>query len=382
MRDFTFTIPQTVQFGVGSLEKLPELVKKSNSTKVLIISDNGLSAIGVVKKVTDIIDSAGLSYAVFLDVEANPSVETVNKAVSFYRENGCTSIIALGGGSPMDVSKATALLAIHGGDIRQYEGLDKVPGPVTPIIAIPTTAGTGSEATIWAVVTDTQRNYKMSIGSTHLIPQYALLDPKMIMSLPPHIAAASGMDALVHAIESYLSLASSPFSDAMATQAMELIGRNIRKFVANRNNESAACAMMVGSMFAGIAFSWAKLGDVHAMAHPVSGYFHVAHGIANAILLPVVLEYNALGSDEKYEEIYRYIGGPLKSGEIFEPQMLVEEIQELNRALGIPEGLATVGVQEELIPAMAADAFKSGNIAINPRQTTQRDLELLYHKAL
>ena len=382
MKNFAFTIPQNILFGMDNLEKIPELIRESSSNKTLIVSDRGLEAIGAVKKITDIIEKSGLQYALFLDVEANPSVETVEQAASIYRDNHCTSIIALGGGSPMDVSKATALLVTHGGDIRQYEGFGKIPGPVAPIIAIPTTAGTGSEATVWSVVTDTQRNYKMSIGGIYLIPKFALLDPAMIMSLPAQVAAASGMDALVHAIESYLSLAASPFSDAMAIQAMKLIGRNIRKFVANRNNEDAASAMMAGSTLAGIAFSWAKLGDVHAMAHPVSGYFHVAHGVANAILLPVVLEYNALGMDEKYKDIYDYIRIPQHDPLPFRPEFLINEIRELNAELGIPKCLSDVGVTQDLIPAMAADAFKSGNIAINPRQTTQKDLEMLYQKAL
>jgi alcohol dehydrogenase len=250
------------------------------------------------------------------------------------------------------------------------------------MIAIPTTAGTGSEVTASAVITDESRNYKLSVISYEILPKYAVLDPELIMTAPASIAASCGVDALIHAIEAYVSIKSSPFSDAMAEKAMELIGRNIRRFVANRKDEEAACAMMAGCNFAGIAFAWAKLGNVHAMSHPVSAYFHVAHGVANSILLPVVMEYNALADHGRYEVIYNYIceGNEVLDG--FKPEMLVEEIKKLNTDLGIPKSLSEVGVREDMIPAMAEDAMKSGNILANPRQTNLKDIIALYKKAL
>ncbi len=382
MQDFIFSIPQNIMFGKSSLNKLPSILAKLPSGKILIISDRGLEAVGTVKKVTDILDNAGIEHTEFLDVEPNPSVETVNAAVMIYKNSNATGIIALGGGSPMDVAKAAAVLAVYGGEITQYEGAHLVPGKIAPIIAIPTTAGTGSEVTAFAVITDKTRNYKLTVFSYELIPAYAILDPELIMSLPAAVAAATGIDALVHAIEAYLSKEASPFTDAMAEYAMKLIGKNIRRFVANRNDEAAASSMLLASNFAGIAFAWARLGNVHAMAHPLGGYFNVPHGMANAILLPVVLEFNALSDNGKYEKIYDLIKISKEKEYYYDPFTLVGEIKRLLSELQIPEKLRMVGVTEDKIPEMAADAIKSGNIAVNPRESTIKDIELLYMKAL
>lgn len=382
MKDFRFKVPQNIEFGVGSLKKLPEILADSKSDNVLLISDRGLEKIGVVKKVVDIIEDSGIKCTTFLDVVPNPTVDVVNAAAAKYEEVKATSIIALGGGSPMDVSKAVGVLANFGGKITDYEGNHKVPGPVVPIIAIPTTAGTGSEVTASAVITDESRNYKFSVFSYEILPKYAVLDPELIMTAPDFIAASCGVDALIHAMEAYISNNASPFSDAMAEKAMELIGKNVRRFVANRQDVEAASAMMTGSTFAGISFAWARLGNVHAMSHPVSAFFHVPHGVANSILLPTVFEYNALADNGRYEKIYNYISEGNTKVENFKPEMLVEEIKKLNVDLGIPSSLAAVGVTEDMIPAMAEDAMKSGNVPANPRQTTLKDMIALYKKAL
>ena len=383
MKDFQFKIPQTIEFGMGSLKKLPEMLADSKSDNVMLVSDRGLEAIGVVKKVQDIIEAAGIKCTSYLDVKPNPTVDIVNEAAALYAECGATCLVALGGGSPMDVSKAVGILAVHGGNIADYEGAHKVPGPIAPIIAIPTTAGTGSEVTASAVITDEERNFKMSVFTYHNIPKYAILDPELIMTAPASIAAACGVDALIHAMEAYLSTAATPFSDAMAEKAMELIGANLRRFVANRKDEEAACAMMLGSNFAGISFAWARLGDIHSMSHPVSAYYHVAHGVANAVLMPTVMEFNAIADHGRYEKIYNYIRtskGPVTN---FEPMMLVEEVKKLNKDLGIPEGLRAVGVDsDEHFQAMAEDAMKAGNTLVNPRQTTVKDFVAMYYKAM
>ena len=381
IKDFNFKVPQTIQFGMGSLSQLPEILKLNGSDNVMVVSDHGLEKIGVVKKVVDTIEASGLKHTEFLDVLSNPTVEIVNKAVEVYKECGATSIIALGGGSPMDVSKAVAALVKYGGKVHDYVGQQKVPGPVIPIIAIPTTAGTGSEVTASSVITDEETHFKMSIVSHMLLPQYAILDPELIMTAPASIAAACGIDAFIHALEAYLSTFANPYTDAMAEKAMELIGANLRRFVANRQDKDAACAMMLGSTFAGMSFAWARLGNVHAMSHPVSGFFHVAHGVANAILLPTVLEYNMLADNGRYEKIYNYISKDKNPVKDFTPMMLVNEIKELNKELGIPENLRAVGVTEDKFEAMSIDAMKSGNVAANPRFTTQKDMFELYRKA-
>lgn len=382
MKEFRFKVPQNIEFGMGSLKKLPEILNENGSEHVYLVSDRGLESIGVVKKVRDIVEAAGLACTAFLDVVPNPTVEVVDASAKLYKESGATSIIALGGGSSMDVAKATGVLAVYGGRIGDYEGLYKVPGPIVPIIAIPTTAGTGSEVTASAVITDEEKNFKMSVISYEILPKYAVLDPELIMTAPASIAASCGIDALIHAIEAYVSNFASPFSDAMAEKAMELIGANLRRFVANRKDEDAACAMMVGSTFAGMAFAWAKLGNVHAMSHPVSAYFHVAHGVANAVILPAVIEYNALADHGRYEKIYNYIREKKDPVADFKPEMLAEEIRKLNRDIGIPSSLSEVGVTEDKIEAMAKDAAVHPNVQANPRQTNLKEMIALYKKAL
>ena len=382
MNDFNFKIPQDIIFGKGSLSRLPEVLKEANCKKVLLVSDHGLESVGVVAKVEKIITEAGLGYAQFLDLQPNPTIDNVNAALEVYKSSGAESIIALGGGGPMDVAKSVGLLATYGGKVTDYAGFGKVPGPVVPMIAIPTTAGTGSEVTASSVITDSETHFKMAVISYYLIPSYALLDPELIMTVPAKIAAACGVDAFVHAEEAYVSKMANPFTDAMAEKAMELIGGNIRQFVASRDNEEAACNMMLGSTLAGIAFAWAKLGDVHAMSHPVSGFFGVAHGVANAILLPAIVEFNALADNGRYRKIYNYITNGKKADDSFVPQMLVDELRKLNRELGIPAKLSDVGVTEDKIPEMVADTMKSGNVLVNPRQTTPKDVEALYRSLL
>ena len=381
MNPFEFFIPQNITVGAGTLAKLPECAKKLGGSHAMLISGPTLRKMGVVDKAADYLKDAGMAVDIFTDVEANPSVTTVEKATEAYKESGADFIVALGGGSPMDVAKAVGVTAKYGGSITEYEGAHKVPGKIVPLIAIPTTAGTGSEVTAFSVITDHSRDYKLTVFSYELLPAYAILDPELLTSAPASVAAACGIDAFIHAEEAYVSTAASPFSDAMAEKAMELIGGNIRRFVARRTDLEAAEAMLTGSLFAGIAFSFARLGNVHAMSHPVSAFFNVPHGVANAILLPTIVEYNALADHGKYFNIYNYIAPLPAALEEFTPDMLVDAIVELNDSLGIPDGLEEVGVTKDKFDAMADDAMKSGNIAVNPRSTTKKDVLALYEKA-
>ena len=382
MNPYTFKIPQTVEFGVGALAKLPSILDELGSEHVFLVSDRMLESIGVVGKVTSIVERAGIDCTCFLEVEPNPTVAIVETAAEAYAASGATSIIALGGGSPMDVAKAVGVLTTFGGNITDYEGANKIPDRILPLIAIPTTAGTGSEATASAVITDVERNYKFSVVSYNILPAYALLDPELIMTAPAGVAASCGVDAFIHAMEAYVSRNASPFTDAVAEKAMQLIGANIRRFVACRQDAEAASAMMVGRNLAGSAFAWARLGNIHAMSHPVSAYFHVAHGVANAVLMPTVVEYNALADNGRYRVIFDAIRGCNDPIERFEPSMLVDELRRLNAELGLPASLSEVGVTEDTFEAMAEDAMKSVNVPANPRQTTKRDIIALYKKAL
>lgn len=382
MNTFTFSVPQNILIGRGSVSRLPEIIKGMHKSHAFIVSDPQLERMGIVQKCAGLLKENGIESDAFTETEGNPSVETVNRATERFLDSGADCIIALGGGSSMDVAKAVGLLATYGGSITEYEGSGKVPGPIVPLVALPTTAGTGSEVTAFSVITDHSRDYKLSVASNYLLPAYAIVDADLIATVPARVAAACGVDAMIHAIESYLSKGSNPFTDAMAEKALELIGRSIRRYVADRSNQAAGEDMIAGSLFAGIAFSSARLGNVHAMSHPVSAYFNVAHGVANAILLPVILEYNALADQGRYLKIYNYISRTPMTAAEFEPEMLVEEVRSLNRSLGIPANLREAGVTEDKIAPMAADAMKSGNIAANPRSSTIKDIEALYYRAM
>lgn len=382
MKEFSFSVPQEIIVGKGSLARLPEAAEKLGGKHGFIISGPHLNKMGIVASCSESLENAGIKVDAYTETEGNPSVETVEKAAAAFCKSGADFIIALGGGSPMDVAKAVGVVARYGGSITEYEGGDRVPGDIIPLIAIPTTAGTGSEVTAFSVITDHSRNYKLTVFSYKLIPAYAILDPELLTTAPVSVAAACGIDAMVHALEAYISKDASPFSDAMAEKALELIGKNIRRYVADRTDIEAAEAMITGSLFAGIAFSWARLGDVHAMSHPVSAYFDVPHGVANAILLPIIVEYNALADCGKYLKLFNYISLTPASEAEFEPFMLVDLLTELNEQLGIPGSLGEVGVTADKFDAMADDAMKSGNIAVNPRSTTKKDVLSLYEKAL
>lgn len=382
MDSFSFTIPQNIKFGAGTLDLLPDLAKELGKSKGYIISGPHLNKIGMVAKCRKALKSAGMESECFTETEGNPSTDTVVKATEGFKKSKADFIVAFGGGSPLDVAKAVAVLATYGGNIVDYEGAGKVMGPVVPMIAIPTTAGTGSEVTAFSVITDHSRNYKLTVVSNYLLPAYVILDPDLIATVPANTAAACGIDAMVHALEAYISKAASPFSDIFAREALRLIGGSIRDYVADRSNPAACESMMVGSLFAGIAFSHAKLGNVHAMSHPVSAYFDVPHGVANAILLPTVVDFNKDAADpEKYRYIYGCISKDMGADINFTPDMLATEIRMLNYELGILPTLSDIGVTSDKFEQMADDAMKSGNIQCNPQFTMKNDILKLYEQA-
>lgn len=382
MDSFSFTIPQNIKFGAGTLDLLPDLAKELGKSKGYIISGPHLNKIGMVAKCRKALKNAGMESECFTETEGNPSTDTVVKATEGFKKSKADFIVAFGGGSPLDVAKAVAVLATYGGNIVDYEGAGKVMGPVVPMIAILTTAGTGSEVTAFSVITDHSRNYKLTVVSNYLLPAYVILDPDLIATVPANTAAACGIDAMVHALEAYISKAASPFSDIFAREALRLIGGSIRDYVADRSNPAACESMMVGSLFAGIAFSHARLGNVHAMSHPVSAYFDVPHGVANAILLPTVVDFNKDAADpEKYRYIYGCISKDMGADINFTPDMLATEIRMLNYELGILPTLSDIGVTSDKFEQMADDAMKSGNIQCNPQFTMKNDILKLYEQA-
>lgn len=373
---FQFSLPAKVIYKPGAIEDLGTMISDMKAEKALLVTDPGLVKAGYVEPISKILDNAGIEFKVFSDVEPNPSVETVENGLVLRKDLEYEVIVALGGGSPMDVAKTVAVRATNDKPIPELEGADQFDADPLPVIAIPTTAGTGSEVTPFAVITNREQKYKLTIISQRIIPQVAILDPGLIANLPAPIAASTGLDALTHAIESYTSLFGSAYSDAFAEKAIDLIGKNLRRFVANRRNEEAAGSMLIASLFAGLAFAHSRLGNAHAMAHPLGGFFNVPHGVANAILLPHIMEYNRMASPERFERIAQLLG------EEPESENAILAVQRLNLDLGIPANLTEVGVKADAIEAMTDDAMKSGNVLANPRQTGPAEIQSLYRIAL
>src|SRR5665648_354627 len=351
---FSFYLPTKLIYEVGAIKKkLSGEIKILNTNKVLVVTDPGVLKAGLLADVELTLKDNGIIYEVFSEVEANPSTDTCYKGYEIGKTMGAGALLTVGGGSAMDVAKAIAVLMTNGGDLTSYEGADKF------------------------------RNYKMSIASTRILPKVALLDPTVLNTLPPQIAAACGMDALTHAVESYINRASSPVTDAFGVEAIRLIGKYLRPFVANRANMEAAAGMMVASTLAGIAFCIARLGNVHAMAHPLGGFFNVPHGVANAILLPHVMKFNMLADNGKYKRIAELLGEDVNRLTDMEAAPLaVQAILKLSAAIGIPKNLTDVGVKEDKIAQMSVDAMASGNVKINPRVTVLADIEALYRGAM
>jgi alcohol dehydrogenase class IV len=377
----TFAMPTRLILGQGVLSESGNELRALGAGSVLLVSDAGIAAAGILAPCLAALARADLRYTIFTDVEANPGVETVQRALAMYTQNGCDALLAVGGGSPMDVAKATGLLAANGGDIRAYEGSGKVTRPLPPLVAVPTTAGTGSEVTFFTVITDPDRQFKMPIISPLLAPRLALLDPDMVAGLPPGLVATTGMDALTHAVESYLSKMSHAFSEAQALRAIELIGANLLAAVAG--DRTARGEMLFASTLAGMAFNSTRLGVCHAMAHPLGGVCGMPHGLANAILLPVTMEYNLPNARARLARISLALGAnPGNLTESEAAQAAVDAVRRLADAAGIPQRLSLARVTESSIPRMAADAMTSGNIAVNPRPTQLEDVISLYQAAL
>lgn len=387
MRNYTqgfgFFLPTKLVYEVGAIKKLADEIKALNASSVLVVTDKGVINAGLLKDVEEALQKAGINYKIFDEVEPNPSTDTCYRGCELAKSIGANSLIAVGGGSPIDVAKAIAILMTNDGNLDDYEGVEKFENDPLPFLAIPTTAGTGSEVTPYAVITIRAKNYKMTIVSYRFIPKVALLDPTLITTLPPHVAAACGMDALTHAVESYTNLAASPVTDAFAVEAIRLIGKYLRAFVANRKNLEAAAGMLVASTLAGVAFGVARLGNVHAMAHPLGGFFDIPHGVANAILLPHVMKFNMLADNGKYKRIAALLGEDVsKMSDLEAAPLAIKAVEKLSDYVGIPKTLTEVGVKEDAIPAMAKDAMLSGNVKINPRMTTLEDIINLYRAAM
>ena len=373
----SYFCPTRIVMGMGARSALRGILQAHAVTDLLLMADRALLHTPFFADIQDIIAELGAQAHVFSDIEPEPSAETVHKAFAFQQEKGATLTVAVGGGSTMDAAKAVGILATNGGRIADYEGIEKFSNPPLPLIAIPTTAGTGSEVSGSCVISDTQGQRKMSIRHASLNPaKYAILDPQALASAPQHVIAHAGVDAFVHAVESYISKQANPFTDAVNLHAIELIHGNIRQLVANPANATAGLAMLSGSALAGMAFGQTGLGNVHCIARFIGARFHLSHGLSNAICLPAVAEFNRLASPEKYARMARAMGADTTGMSLWEAASLaVELIQTLCRDLDIPASLSALGVEAEALEGMAQACSEAGYEKWNPRLTTRADFQ-------
>lgn len=384
MQKMIISIHTKIILGVGSHSWIPQEIKRLGGEAVFLITDKGVVQTDFFKKAADLLQSSKINVEVFDDVEPDPSANTVEKAFQIFQKKRPPVLLAIGGGSPMDTAKAVGILATNGGRIHDYEGMNTFQTPPLPLIAIPTTAGTGSEVSGSCVITDTERGIKMSIRHACLNPsRVAILDPLALTSLPAHVAAHAGMDAFVHALESYVSLQAGPLTDGINLYAMELITKNIRPFVSNRGNLEAGGNMLAGATLGGIGFSHTGAGNVHCMARFVGAFFHIPHGLANAVCLPYAAEFNMIACPEKFARIAQALGIETVGITGMEAaRAAISAIRLLCNDIGIPRNLKEIGVKEEAIPKMAQLAFQANYNRWNPRYTTEQDFITLFQKAM
>lgn len=379
--EFSFELPTRIEYGVGVASKLGEEVRLLKAQKVSLITDPGIIKAGLLDKITSILKEEKLLYNVFDGVDPNPKDRNVERGAQVVRSFEADAMVAVGGGSVIDCAKAIGVLVSHDGKrIKDFEGKTAVKKPILPFIAVPTTAGTGSEVTFSAVITDTENNYKMTVRSPFMAAKVALLDPKLTVTVPPHITASTGMDALTHAIEAYTVKVSEPISDALALYAIELITNNLVNAVKNGENINARACMLVGSLLAGMAFSHSDVGSVHCMAEALGGVYDAPHGVCNAVLLPYVMEYNAEFCLERYARIAQAMG------EIFDTMeegamKAVERVKKLSVDVGLPS-FKSLGVKEEDLEKLADMAAKNISTKSNPREMSKEDYLVLFKKAL
>jgi len=384
-RKFAFNIPTRIEYGAGVVESVGEEVKKFAGKKVLIVADKGIVKAGLVDKVKEPLERSGLEMIVFDLVEPNPKDKTVEKGAELAREQKIDVIIGVGGGSSMDTAKGIGLLVTNGGLIGDYWGWDTVGKPSLPLITIPTTAGTGSEVTIWAVIDDTSGEYviKEAVGSQLICPRVTLVDPLLTTSLPPILTAETGMDALTHAIEAYTAIPASPLTDALALYSIGLIATNLGKAFANGDNLEARDNMMLGSLMAGIAFSNSDTAGVHCMAEAVGGLYDTPHGLSCAIFLPYVMEYNLIADQKKHADIAEAMGENIAGLSLREAALKsVVAVRNLMKEVGITPDARKLDVKEEDIPRLAKIAMTNVCVQDNPRKFRESDFVDIFRRAM
>ena len=376
-------LPPLSLIGPGALKDLGEELKELSYKRALFVTDKILVEIGVAKKVIDILDSSEIEVVVFDNVQPNPTVKNVNNGLKLLKENNCDVIITLGGGSPQDCGKAIGILATNGGDIKDYDGVHKSKKPSLPIVAINTTAGTASEVTINYVITDVENHIKMVMVDKNCLVSIAVNDPELMLGKPASLTAATGMDALTHAIESYVTNGAFHWSDALALEAIKLIASSLEEAVHNGSNLEARSKMAWGQFIAGQSFSNAGLGFVHSLAHQLGGMYDLPHGVANAILLPHVERFNIPACTHKLKKVARAMGVEVSDKTDLEgANAAIKAIEKLSKAVGIPAGLKELGVKEEDFKLMGQHALEDVCTGGNPRAVTLEDAIAIYKAAM
>lgn len=373
---------ETSYFGAGAIKEIVGELDKRGFKKTLVVTDPDLVKFGVTKKVTDLLDAAGKAYEVYSEVKANPTIANVNKGVATFKAAGADSIVAVGGGSAMDTAKAIGIISANPdfADVVSLEGVADTKNPSVPIIAVPTTAGTAAEVTINYVITDEEKKRKFVCVDPHDIPVVAVVDSDMMSSMPKGLTASTGMDALTHAIEGYTTLSAWELTDALHLKAIEIIGRSLR--AACDNDPKGREDMALGQYVAGMGFSNVGLGVVHGMAHPLGAFYDTPHGIANAVLLPYVMEYNAECTGDKFKHIAEAMGVDTAGMSQEEYRAAaVNAVKKLSKDVGIPEKLHEIGVKEEDLPALAEAAMADVCTGGNPRPCTVESILEIYKKA-
>ncbi len=380
---FGFFIPSVSLMGVGSSKEVGAKAAELGAKKVMIVTDAGLAKLGVAALIQKNILAAGLECIVYDGAEPNPTDKNVHDGVKVFVDNKCDFIVSLGGGSSHDCGKGVGLVTAGGGHIRDYEGVNVSKVPMTPIISINTTAGTASEMTRFCIITNTETKVKMAIVDWRVTPLVAIDDPVLMVGKPPALTAATGMDALTHAIEAYVSTIATPITDAVAEKAIRLIGEWLRPAVAMGANLGARDAMCYAQFMAGMAFNNASLGHVHAMAHQLGGFYNLPHGVCNAILLPHVMEFNMIACPDRYADIAEFMGVQCEGMSVTEAANAgIAAIRELSVSIGIPSGLAELDVKEQDLKTMAENAQKDACGFTNPRKVSLDQVIGLYKTAM
>lgn len=374
-----FVLNETSYHGAGAINSIPDEIKGRGFKKVFLASDPDLIKFGVTKKVTDVLDAAGIEYEIFSEIKPNPTVENVQHGVEAFKKMNADCIVAIGGGSSMDTAKAVGIIIKNPefSDVISLEGVAPTKNKSVPIIAVPTTAGTAAEVTINYVITDTKKNRKMVCVDVHDIPVVAVVDPDMMSTMPKGLTAATGMDALTHAIEGYITKGAWPLSDMFHLKAIEIIADSLRGAVANTSEGREGMAL--GQYVAGMGFSNVGLGIVHSMAHPLGALYDTPHGVANAIILPTVMEYNAPATGDKYKYIARAMGveGTDNMTQEEYRKAAIDAVRKLSQDVGIPADLKEI-VKPEDIPFLAQSAYDDACRPGNPRDTSVEEITELY----